>query len=79
MLRDGWGFHILDGSFSFWYDNWTNNGPICNWVAFVHISGSALLVTDARNGVNWDLGMLASRLSLVNSYNKWRVEQSVSR
>ncbi|KAF1879364.1 hypothetical protein Lal_00005830 [Lupinus albus] len=42
-LRDGFSLHLGSRAKSFWYDNWSGFGKLCNFVNFVNISDTQLL------------------------------------
>ena len=63
ILQDGFQIRIADGSSSLWFDKWTRDGPLRNFVDYVHISDSHLLVKDCWHHEAWNFD------SLCISYN----------
>ena len=64
ILKDGFRVQLGDGSFSFWFDPWTHEGPLCNMVDFIHISDSQLMVKDCWEEGSWMLDNIWTRPTL---------------
>ena len=62
FLREGWQFRLRSGRSSFWYDNWSSIGRLCDHVPYVHISETELQVKDLWTSNGWCFDYLLPRL-----------------
>src|ERR1044072_6381284 len=46
LIQDGFRWQVGEGGLSFWYDDWSGLGPLCLRVDYVHVSDTALRVSD---------------------------------
>ncbi|KAJ1430774.1 Ribonuclease H-like superfamily [Sesbania bispinosa] len=61
-LQAGFDPKINDGFSSFWYEDWTGHGKLCNAVDYVHISDTDLRVFDVFSPDVWDFRHLFTPL-----------------
>ena len=72
LLQDGFRLRIGDDSSSFWYDFWTQSGPLCHLVDYVHISDTQLRIKDCWLEGKWCFDSL---FSIVNEPVKKLIEE----
>lgn len=64
FLKGGFRFRVGKGELSFWYDNWLEEGHLCNLVPFVHINDVQLSLRDIyRNGA-WNFASLSTMIPI---------------
>ncbi|KAJ1397799.1 Serine/threonine-protein kinase, active site [Sesbania bispinosa] len=62
-LKDGFRFKVGNGDVSFWYEDWRNEGPLCDSVLFVDIHDTQMRVRDVWHEDRWHLNQLFTILS----------------
>ncbi|KAJ1441912.1 Reverse transcriptase zinc-binding domain [Sesbania bispinosa] len=61
-LFHGFSFKLGDGASSFWFDNWSTGGALCEKVPFVNTHDLHIQVKDVWNGNNWLLNSLWTQI-----------------